>query len=82
MGGWEVTVQNGEGRSDERGGCGATGRERARGLRQECVGRLQRLGKSPLEGQSRGKKAGLGSCGASALGCRQDSGFHAQWDGK
>lgn len=82
MGGWEVTVQNGEGRSDERGGCGATGRERARGLRQECVEAAAEAGKEPPGGPEQGRKAGLGSCGASALGCRQDSGFHAQWDGK
>lgn len=54
--GWEVTVGNGEGRSDERGGYGGTERERARALRQECVRRLEGLGKSPWEGQSRGKK--------------------------
>lgn len=30
VGGWGVTVGNGEGRSDERGGYGGMGRERAR----------------------------------------------------
>ena len=57
MGGWEVTVGNGEGRSDERGGYGGTGRERARALRQECVRRLEGLGRAPGRARAEGRKA-------------------------
>ena len=55
MGGY--SPGNDEGRSLMRGeNMKAQGREGAHALRQECVKQLERLEKSPREGQSSGKE--------------------------